>query len=224
VKTVAWAPPSLTPAQMGSRAREQGRRTATALRALGINVDLAPVADVPVSRASAVFRQGRTWSFDAEKTARQAGEFALGLRAGGAVAAMKHFPGLGLARRDTDRALVRISASRDRLAPGLVPFRRGIRQAVPVIMLSNAIYDAYDPVNAAGWDSLDGAAGVRGVPPNGLAIGAANAGTDLILVTGFETATRDVYTSLLRAAQRGRIGREALEASYARILRLKGRL
>jgi beta-N-acetylhexosaminidase len=192
-----------------------------------------------------VYRQGRTWSFDAEKTAVQAGDFALGLGAGHAVATMKHFPGLGLALRDTDRALVRIRAPRSRLAPGLVPFRRGIRQAVPVIMLSNAIYDAYDPVNAAGWsraiastllrrelgfsgvsmtDSLDGAAHVRGIPPNGLAIGAANAGTDLILLTGSEAATRSVFTSLLRAAQSGRIGRVTLETSYARILRLKARL
>jgi beta-N-acetylhexosaminidase len=245
VKTVPWAPPSLAPAGMGSHAREQGRRTGAALRALGINVDLAPVADVPVSRASAVYRQGRTWSFDAEETSRQAGDFALGLRRGRAVATMKHFPGLGLARRDTDRALVRITAPRSRLAPGLVPFRRGIRQAVPVIMLSNAIYDAFDPVNAAGWsraiastllrrelgftgvtmtDSLDGTARVRGIPPNGLAIGAANAGTDVILLTGSEEATGDVYTSLLRAAQSGRIGRATLEASYARILRLKARL
>jgi beta-N-acetylhexosaminidase len=245
VKTVPWAPPSLAPAQMGSRAREQGRRTAATLRALGINVDLAPVADVPVSRASAVYRQGRTWSFDAEKTAVQAGDFALGLRAGHAVATMKHFPGLGLARQDTDRALVRIKATRSRLLPGLVPFGRGIRRGVPVIMLSNAIYDAYDPVNAAGWsraiastllrrdlgfsgvsmtDSLDGAARVRGIPPNALAIGAANAGTDLILLTGSEAATRNVFTSLLRAAQSGRIGRATLETSYARILRLKARL
>jgi len=245
VKTVRWAPPLLAPAHMGSRAREQGRHTGAALRALGINVDLAPVADVPGSRPSAVYRQGRTWSFDAEKTAVRAGDFALGLSAGHAVATMKHFPGLGLALRDTDRALVRIRAPRSRLAPGLVPFRRGIRQAVPVIMLSNAIYDAYDAVNAAGWsraiastllrrelgfsgvsmtDSLDGAAHVRGIPPNGLAIGAANAGTDLILLTGSEAATRSVFTSLLRAAQSGRIGLVTLETSYARILRLKARL
>jgi beta-N-acetylhexosaminidase len=245
VRTVPWAPPSLAPADMVGRAREQGRLTGTALRNLGINTDLAPVADVPGSRASAVYRQGRTWSFDEQETARGACEFALGLHEGGDLATVKHFPGLGLARRNTDRALVRITAPRGRLAPGLVPFRQAIRGGVPIVMLSNAIYDAYDPVNAAGWsraiatallrrelgftgvsitDSLDGAARVRGIPPNGLAIGAANAGTDLILLTGSEAATRDVYTALLRAAQRGRIGRATLEASYRRILRLKGRL
>jgi beta-N-acetylhexosaminidase len=245
VKTVPWAPPTLAPADMGGRAHEQGRSTGLSLRALGINLDLAPVADVPASRASAVYRQGRTWSFDPLATSRGTSAFAAGLRDGGAVATVKHFPGLGLALRNTDRALVRIRASRSRLAPGLVPFRGAIRGGVPVVMLSNAIYDAYDPVNAAGWsraiattllrrelgftgvsitDSLDGAARVRGIPPNGLAIGAANAGTDLILLTGSEAATRDVYTALLRSAQSGRIGRVTLEASYRRILRLKARL
>ena len=245
VKTVSWAPPSLAPARMGLQARAQGARTGAALRALGVNVDLAPVADVPRSRASAVYRQGRTWSFDAEETARRAGEFALGLRDAGELATIKHFPGLGLARRNTDRALVRIAAPSGRLAPGLTPFRRAIRGGVPLVMLSNAVYGAYDPANAAGWsraistellrrrlgftgvsitDSLDGAAHVRGIPPNGLAIGAANAGTDLILLTGSEAATRDVYTSLLRAAQHGRIARPTLESSYRRILRLKARL
>jgi beta-N-acetylhexosaminidase len=245
VKTVSWAPPSVVPARMGLQAREQGWRTGAALRALGINVDLAPVADVPGSRASAVYRQGRTWSFDADETARRAGEFSLGLRDARELATVKHFPGLGLARRNTDRALVRIAAPSGRLVPGLTPFRRAIHDGVPLVMLSNAIYAAFDPVNAAGWsraiattllrhelgfagvsitDSLDGAARVRGIPPNGLAIGAANAGTDLILLTGSEVATRDVYTSLLRAAQNGRIGRGTLEASYRRILRLKARL
>ena len=245
VKTVPWAPPTLAPARMGQRAREQGRRTGSALRALGVNTDLAPVADVPASRASAVYRQRRTWSFDAQETARLAGDFAVGLRDGRTAATMKHFPGLGFARRDTDRALVRIAQPRARLEPGLEPYHRAIRRRVPLIMFSNAIYDAYDPVNAAGWsraiatrllrgelgftgvsmtDSLDGAARVRGIPPNGLAIGAANAGTDLILLTGSEATTRNVYASLLRAAQSGRVGRGTLAASYRRILALKGRL
>ncbi|HKG42772.1 MAG TPA: glycoside hydrolase family 3 N-terminal domain-containing protein [Gaiellaceae bacterium] len=245
VKTIPWIPPTVRPALMGSSVRQQGVRTGAALRALGVNTDLAPVADVPASRASAVYRQGRTWSFDAQRTARLAGAFALGLGEGGAVATMKHFPGLGLAARNSDRALVRISATRSRLAPGVTPYRRAIREHVPVIMLSNAIYDAYDRQNAAGWsralattllrgelgfegvtmtDSLDGAAHVRGIPPNGLAIGAANAGTDVILLTGGEAATRDVFTSLLRAAQRGRIRRAGLEASYQRILALKSQL
>ena len=73
-------------------------------------------------------------------------------------------------------------------------------------------------------DSLDGAANARRIAPNGLAIAAANAGTDLILLTGGEVASRNVFTTLLQAAQRGRVHRSSLLASYQRILALKAGL
>jgi beta-N-acetylhexosaminidase len=244
VKTIPQLPPARAPghARSAADARADGRATGAALLGLGVNTDLAPVADVPGSRASAVYRQGRTWSFDAHTTGVLATSFALGLADGRAVATMKHFPGLGLATQDTDRAVVRITAPRSRLERDLEPYRRAIAGHVPVIMLSNALYDAYDRTNAAGWsraiatnllrrelgfqgvtmtDSLDGAAHARRIAPNGLALAAVKAGTDLILLTGGETATRNVYTSLLRAAQAGRLGRAGLERSYARILSLK---
>ena len=112
-------------------------------------------------------------------------------------------------------------------------------------MLSNGVYDAYDRTNAAGWsraiatellrgelgfggvtmtDSLDGAAHTRKITPNVLALAATKAGTDLLLLTGGEVATRSDYTSLLRAAQAGRLGRAGLERSYRRILLLKAGL
>jgi beta-N-acetylhexosaminidase len=158
---------------------------------------------------------------------------------------MKHFPGLGLATADTDRAVVRITTPRSRLESGLDPYRSAIAAHVPLIMLSNAVYDAYDRTNAAGWsraiatgllrdglgfggvtitDSLDGAAHTRRITPNVLALAATKAGTDLLLLTGGEAATRSVYTSVLRAAQAGRLGRPGLERSYRRILQLKAGL
>jgi len=247
VKTIPWLPPTRGPGNVRSSAdaRAEGRATGVGLLGLGVNMDLAPVADVPATRASAVFRQGRTWSFDARTTASLATAFALGLADGHALATMKHFPGLGLATADTDRAVVRITAPRSRLEPGLDPYRSAIAAHVPVIMLSNAVYDAYDRTNAAGWsraivtgllrqelgfqgvtitDSLDGAAHTRRITANVLALAATKAGTDLLLLTGGEEATRSDYTSLLRAAQAGRLGRAGLERSYARILRLKAQL
>jgi beta-N-acetylhexosaminidase len=247
VKTVKWIPPTVAPPQTSSAsvAADQGRRTGAALRALGIDVDFAPVADVPSSRSSFIYRQGRTWSFDAGATSHLANAFALGLGQAHELATMKHFPGLGFSPANTDNVLVRIFATKPQLAPGLAPYKQAVLQGVPLVMLSNAIYPAYDTVNAAGWsraistqllrgtlgfkgvsitDSLDGTAHTRGIAPNGLAIGAANAGTDLILLTGGEVASRSVYTSLLRAAQSGRVHRSSLEASYQRILALKARL
>ena len=105
VKTIPWLPPVRAPGRVRSTAdaRADGRSTGAALLDLGVNTDFAPVADVPGSTGSEVYRQGRTWSFDAKTTARLAGAFALGLGDAHALATMKHFPGLGLATENTDR-------------------------------------------------------------------------------------------------------------------------
>jgi beta-N-acetylhexosaminidase len=250
VRRVPWAPPTLSPPQMGSvgsagTAAAQGTATGTILRCAGINADLAPVADVPSSTASFLYQQGRTWSFSASVTAALSASFATGLRSGGTVPAMKHFPGIGLATTNTDSTVVTIPASQAALAPGLVPYQQAIADAVPLIMLSNATYTAYDPANAAGWsraigvdllrtalgfrgvtitDSLNGTAAVRGVTATSLATRAAQAGTDMILLTGSESSTAETYASLLLDAQDGTIPAATLQASYDRILELKATL
>jgi beta-N-acetylhexosaminidase len=250
IKRIPWAPPTLSAPQMGrigsaSIARTQGASTAAALRGLGIDVDLAPVADVPASTSSFMYRAGRTFSFSATRTALLANAFAAGLESGRVAPAMKHFPGIGFATRNTDAYVVTIRASRAALAPGLLPYRTAIAHHIPLVMLSNATYTAYDPRNAAGWshaiavtllrrdlgftgvtitDSLDGTARARGLWPRVLAVSAARAGTDMILTTGSEASTRGVYATLLRQAQLGSIPRATLQASYNRILALKAGL
>jgi beta-N-acetylhexosaminidase len=250
IKRIPWAPPTLSAPQMGrigsaSIARTQGASTAAALRGLGIDIDLAPVADVPASTASFMYRAGRTFSFSATRTALLANAFAAGLESGRVAPAMKHFPGIGFATRNTDAYVVTIRASRAALAPGLLPYRTAIAHHIPLVMLSNATYTAYDPRNAAGWshaiavtllrrdlgftgvtitDSLDGTARARGLWPRVLAVSAARAGTDMILTTGSEASTRGVYATLLRQAQLGSIPRATLQASYNRILALKAGL
>ncbi len=247
VKQVPWAAPSLSPPQMGAdgsaaEALAQGTATGRALRRLGVNADLAPVADVPASPRSFMLQTGRTWSSSAAATSELANAFAAGLERGGVVPVMKHFPGLGYADRNTDFHVEAIAASRAELAPGLAPYRRAIAQHIPMIMLSNAVYDAYDGANAAGWsaavgtgllrrelgfagvtitDSLDGAAHARGLTDVPLAVRAARAGTDMILVTGSEATSRGVYAALLDAARSGELGRAQLESAYRRIRALK---
>jgi beta-N-acetylhexosaminidase len=247
IKRIAWAPPTISPPEMGkidstSVAETQGARTGAALRGLGVNVDFAPVADVPASTASFMFRQGRTFSFSSTHTARLTDAFASGLESEGVLPTMKHFPGIGYATHNTDAYVVTILASKDRLAAGLRPYRTAIAHDIPLIMLSNATYSAYDKVNAAGWshaigvtllrrdlgftgvtitDSLDGTAHARGISTRSLALRAARAGTDMILMTGSEASTRSVYATLLREAQAGMFTTSALEASYNRILALK---
>jgi beta-N-acetylhexosaminidase len=250
IKRVPWAPPTITVPEMGERgstdvARRQGAKTGRALLDLGINVDLAPVADIPRSTDSFMYQQGRTFSFDAALTARLADAFASGLESAGVLATMKHFPGIGYATRNTDYYVDTITASRAALAPDLRPYERAIRHDIPLIMLSNATYTAYDPDNAAGWsrpiartllrkdlgfsgvtitDSLTGTAQARGVTVRSLARMAAVAGVDLVLTTNPEPSTRELYDLLLNKARSGDIPAATLRASYNRILALKARL
>jgi len=212
---------------------------------LGVNTDFAPVADVPASTSSFMYQQGRTWSFSSRETARLANAFALGLGDRGALATMKHFPGLGFATKNTDDFVVHIDATKSELAPGLRPYRHAVANGVPLVMLSNAVYRAYDRSHAAGWsrpigttllrgelgfhgvtitDSLDGAANARGTPTNPLALKAAKAGTDMLLLTGSEASSRSVFRTLLDAAKAGKIRHDRLTASYDRILALKAGL
>jgi beta-N-acetylhexosaminidase len=250
VKRIPWAPPTLTVPGMGRLgspeiARKQGARTGAALHRLGINVDLAPVADVPRSSASFMYQQGRTFSFDSKRTARLAEAFASGLASRGVLATMKHFPGIGLATRNTDRHVDTIRASKADLRPDLRPYRRAIRHDIPLVMLSNATFTAFDRRNAAGWsraivhrllrrdlgfggvtitDSLNGTAHARGMKLKTLATRAARAGADLILVTGSEKSSARLFATLLSKAKQGSIPRTRLQSSYDRIVALKAGL
>ena len=250
IKRIPWIPPTLSPPQMGAinsraTARSQGAATGAALRDLGIDVDLAPVADVPTTTASFMYQDGRTWTFDAARTAALSTSFALGLRDDGVIPTMKHFPGIGAATKNTDTNLVRIYSTAAQLAPGLLPYRSAVADHLPLVMLSNATYPAYDTIHGAGWapaivrtllrhdlgftgatitDSLDGTAVTRNMPVRSLAAAAASAGTDMILTTGSEAATAAVYQFLVDRATSGAILRATLDASWARILALKATL
>jgi beta-N-acetylhexosaminidase len=250
VKRLSWAAPTISPPAMGASgstttAFNQGKATGVALECAGINNDLAPVADVPSSTSSFMYQQGRTWSFSASTTAALSDAFASGLEAANTVPSMKHFPGIGRATLNTDTNVVTITASTSTLAPGLQPYQKAIAHGIPMIMLSNATYTAYDSANAAGWshaintdllrtslgftgvtitDSLTGTAKSRGVTATSLAIKAANAGTDMLMLTGSEASTAASYTALVQAAQSGTISASRLLASYNRIVALKATL
>jgi beta-N-acetylhexosaminidase len=250
VRRVPWAPPTMTVPEMGATGRSgvayrQGLATARALDAVGVNTDLAPVADIPRAKDSFMLQQARVFSSRAGVTTRLADAFARGLADGGVLATMKHFPGIGLAVRDTDRSAGVIDASMGKLATDLKPYRRAIRHDVPLIMLSNATYTAYDPDAAAGWsraiamgllrdelgfegisitDSLDGTAHARDVSAGDLAMLAIGAGTDMVLLTGTEKTTDRIYQRLVAAARAGAFDRSELTVSWQRIRRTKERL
>jgi beta-N-acetylhexosaminidase len=249
VRRIPWAPPKRSAAELGtlssSVSQTSGAKTGAALRAIGINLDLAPVADVPAGPADFIEQQRRAFSTSRFTVARDAAGFAKGLEQGRTLPTMKHFPGLGLATVSTDQAVVRIDAGRSRLIRALLPYQVAFRQTLgPVVMLSTAVYPALDS-HAAAWsrpiihgllrgtlgfsgttitDSLDAAAAARGLSDPVVALRSAEAGADLLLVTGSQATSKGVYARLLAAAQAGTLPRSRLTASYSRILGLKARL
>jgi beta-N-acetylhexosaminidase len=250
VRRLAWAPPKASAQELGTTSaahiRTVGQRAGAALRAAGVNLDLAPVADVPRSPANFLAAQHRAFSTSRFAVATDAAAFAQGLEAGGVLPALKHFPGLGRAGSvSTDDGLVEIGASRTQIARGLLPYQVARRRALkPVIMLSTAVYPAYSP-RAAAWskaiagtllrhdlgfkgvtitDSLTTAAAVRRTSASVLALRSAKVGIDLLLVTGPASTSRAAYAAVLRAARSGAIPLARLQASFTRIQKLKSRI
>ena len=250
VRRLSWAPPKRSAEEMGQLSTDTvktiGQHTGAALKAVGINLDLAPVADIPRSASNFIGQQQRAFSTNRFVVSDDVSAFSHGLEAGGALPAIKHFPGLGRAGSvSTDDAVVTIDATTTQITRDLLPYRLAMRRSVrPVIMLSTAVYPAYSP-KAAAWstaigtkllrdklgfkgvtitDSLASAAAVRHAGEALIAVRCARHGDDILLVTGSEAASQQVYDALLAKARSGAITAANLQTSYTRIMALKGRL
>ncbi len=245
VKRLPNGPPHLSPPQIAASASPttafaEGLATGRYLKALGINWDLAPVLDVPTHAGAFIWRQGRAFSFRAATVASLGTQFALGLQHAGVAATGKHFPGVGSAAVDTDNKLDELQPSTAQRAAALLPYRSAIARGLQSVMLSTAGFPAYDRSGAPaalsapiGQALLRRALGFRGVSitdalgtPTGhgetaAGVLAARAGADVLLYTDSAPGELSALRSALR---RGRLGRPAAAAAYARIVALKQRV
>ncbi|MEP7379773.1 MAG: glycoside hydrolase family 3 N-terminal domain-containing protein, partial [Chloroflexota bacterium] len=108
--------------------------TGRELRALGVNVDYAPVCDLATNPANPALGI-RCFGDDAQAVGRLAAATVRGLQSEGVAATVKHFPGLGDAPVDTHHELAVVSTSRDVLeSRELVPFRAAIAAGARLAM------------------------------------------------------------------------------------------
>jgi beta-N-acetylhexosaminidase len=114
------------------------------LRAVGINLDLAPVADVNVRAANPVIGI-RSFGADQELVARHVAAFVRGLQRQGVAACAKHFPGHGSTERDSHLELPVVIGD---VADGLMPFRAAIDAGVETIMTAHVRVPALDEAPA----------------------------------------------------------------------------
>ena len=215
------------------------------LAALGIDVDLAPVADLSLQPLSTVVAT-RSYGDDPDRVAEFVVAFARGLERGGVAAALKHFPGHGSTSVDSHVALPRVTAGAAALrARDLVPFAHALRtHAASIVLTAHVVVDAFDAERPAtispevltrllrhelGYDGLvatdclemdaiaNGVGTVRG------AVEALAAGADLLLISHHLELAQAAADAIVTAVHDGEIPLSRLQEAHARVHGLRER-
>ncbi len=119
--------------------RKHGQVIGENCRALGFNIDFAPVLDLAFEASRSVM-SSRSVSTNPRETIAYAREFLAGLRAAGVLGCGKHFPGLGEGTLDSHHDLPVIEKPLKKLwAEDLLPYRM-LRAQLPLVMISHAAY------------------------------------------------------------------------------------
>jgi beta-glucosidase-like glycosyl hydrolase/CubicO group peptidase (beta-lactamase class C family) len=210
-------------------------------RAIGVHQNFAPVADVNNNPANPVINT-RSFGEDADLVTAMVEAFIRGTNAAGVISTVKHFPGHGDTGVDSHLDLPVLPFGRDRLdSLELVPFRQAVRAGAMSVMIAHLEVPSLDPTPGLpatlsrrvvedllrrdlGFeglvitDAMDMRGLAAGYASGEAAVRAFKAGADILLMPADEEAAID---ALIRAARRGEITEERLNASVSRILMVK---
>ncbi|MDD2717485.1 MAG: DUF1343 domain-containing protein [Candidatus Wallbacteria bacterium] len=129
-------------------AKESGRLIGTEIKALGFNLDFAPVMDVNNNAENPVICE-RSFGEDPQKVAEYGVEYMRGLHEAGIMSSAKHFPGHGDTSTDSHLDLPTIPHGWDRVSKvEFVPFKAIITQGVDFVMTAHVTFPALDPSTA----------------------------------------------------------------------------
>ncbi|PYR61709.1 MAG: beta-N-acetylglucosaminidase, partial [Acidobacteria bacterium] len=124
---------------------EAGRITGIEARAVGVQVNFAPVVDVNNNPRNPVINT-RSYGEDPALVGRLASAYVRGLQAGGSLATLKHFPGHGDTDVDSHLGLPIIRDPRETIdSVELPPFRAGIAAGADAVMTAHIEMPALDP-------------------------------------------------------------------------------
>lgn len=215
-----------------------GRELATA----GIDLDFAPVLDVPTNPRNRVIGD-RAFAEDPADVARLGLAFAAGLRRGGVIPCGKHFPGHGGTAGDSHHVLPRDARDERTLARlALAPFRAAVAAGLPALMTAHVIYPALDPrrpatlSHAIATDLLRRRLRFRGAlfsddlemqavagrrRPGRAAVEAVAAGCDMVLVCNSLPVAADAVEQLARAIASGRLPAPRVREALGRVHALR---
>lgn len=217
---------------------EAEEEKAALLSGLGINVNMAPVADIAVTPGAFMYQ--RSLGQDAETTAAFVRETVRIMARYDVGSVLKHFPGYGT-NTDTHNGSALDPRPLEQLEQeDLVPFRAGIEAGCGAVLVSHNIVTAFDPSLPASLspeahrylrqelgfegvaitDDLVMGAIMERFDPGEAAVQAVLAGNDLLCCTDYASQ----YEAVLAAVLDGRIPIDRLNEAVTRVLRWKQEL
>lgn len=138
--------------------RKRAEGWAKELKSAGVNVNLAPVADVvPASIGTAnapIGRYGRQFGSTSTVVSPHVTAYVQGSKTAGVLTTPKHFPGLGSVKGNTDTTASVTDTTLTRTGANIAPFRAGISAGAGLVMISLATYKRIDPDHKAVYSSL----------------------------------------------------------------------
>lgn len=240
---------SLLPSAMGlgrlgpDAVREAARICGTEMRAMGLNMNLAPVLDINIRENPGIGI--RSYGESAELVAQSGEACVRGLEQAGALACAKHFPGKGAAKLDAHLDLPVLDRTLEELREHeLVPFGAALTAGVSAVMTSHCVYSRIDDRPATMsrkvlTDLLRGELGFDGIlitddmemgaisryhEGTEACIAAFAAGADQILICKDNGLQERTVDALVSALKRGDVSMSRLEESLARIRRAKAKI
>lgn len=231
----------------------QAQLDAQRMRAIGMNTDLAPLADVYQGGA---VDQSRMFGTTPAQVVTYAGAFLDGLQQNGVEGTLKHWPGIGSAPANPDYGLPTIDHNQPQLNElDFASFRALLTHRPGMIMVTHVMVPAYDPNAPASLSPvlinqiLRGQLGYQGVvitdamdaqgllqfmqqqgytdPAQATAeasVRAILAGNDIVLCPIQPERQAAVVAMLTSAVQSGRISQARLRQSLRRIITLKAQM
>ncbi|NOT24115.1 MAG: beta-N-acetylhexosaminidase [Nitrospiraceae bacterium] len=214
------------------------------LKAVGVNMNMAPVLDVNSNPDNPVIGD-RAFGTTPDVVCELGLATIAGLQDNRVVACGKHFPGHGDTNTDSHKELPVVEAQRDRLeAVEFPPFRRAIQRGVASMMTAHVLYRALDPElpatlsptiitdllrrelqydGAVLTDDLEMLAIIDHYGIEDAAVRAILAGCDILLICKDRDREIAAFEAVEKAVESGAISTERLDLSMARIARLKDR-
>jgi beta-N-acetylhexosaminidase len=228
-----------------SKLTAQAELWGSQLKEAGVNVDLAPVADVVPSSLKSqnapIGQLDREYGDTPEEAGQGVEAFVQGMRNAGIATSVKHFPGLGRVRGNTDFSSGVVDNVTVRGDAGLQPFADGIKAGTSMVMISTVTYTKIDPKNRAvfsptviqdmvrgdlGWrgvvitDDVGAAAEVAAVPAGDRATRFVAAGGDIV-INAKAGLTAEMVSALVAKAEQDESFAAQLTSSVRRVLILK---